>query len=343
MKPYVALVALVAWLVVAAAASAVDTVRLHEGQVVGRVLEVGPTKVRVDRGSSGVEEVDTNRIEMILYESELSVLKTAKLAIIGGRYEDALESLSRLELGAGERAEIKQDVQFYLALCKARLALAANDQQAITEAGQLMVAFINGNAESYHFYEACALVGDMLVAVGKYAPAQQYYERLASAPWPEYQMRAGVAIGSALLAENKTAEALQRFEKVLQIDAAGAEANAQRLAATLGKARCLAAEGKSDEAIQLVQNVIAKAGPEDKQLRARAYNALGLAYRQADKLKDAVLAYLHTHVLYFSSPAEHVEALENLVDLFNQLRQRERADEMAKVLQERYNRSPSTR
>ncbi len=341
MRSYVALLVVGAWLASAATASAVDTIRLDEGQVVGRILEVSPVKVRIERGSSGIEEVDTNRIEMILYEGEPSVLKTAKLAVAGGRYEDALESLSRLELGANERAEIKHDVQYYTALCKARLALASNNQQAITEAGQLMVAFINGNPSSYHFFNACEMVGDMLVAIGKYAPAQQYYERLANAPWPEYQMRAGVAVGNALLAQNKTAEALQRFEKVLQINAAGPAAEAQRLAATLGKARCLAVGGKSDEAIQLIQNVIAKANPEDKQLHARAYNALGLAYRKAGKPKEALLAYLHTHVLYFSSPGEHVEALQNLVELFTELRQRERADTMAKVLQERYNRSPS--
>jgi len=340
MKTLVAFLVSAVLLTWSGVAAALDTIRLEEGQVVGRIIEISATKVRVERGSSGIQEVDAHRIETILYEGEPSVLKTAKLAVLAGRYEDALESLTRLELPANEKAEIKQDVQFYTAYCKARLALASNDQQAITEAGQLLVAFISQNANSYHFFPACRLVGDMLVALGKYAPAQEYYQQLTKAPWPEYQMLANVAVGNVLLAQNKVAEAQQRFEQALQISAAGPAADQQRLAATLGKARCLASAGQSDQAVGLIQEVIAKADPEDKQLHAMAYNALGLAYRKADKPKEALLAYLHTHVLYFSSPAEHIEALRNLVELFTELRQQERANQMAKVLQERYNRSP---
>ena len=145
------------------------------------------------------------------------------------------------------------------------------------------------------------------------------------------------------MAEGKTDDALQCFQTVLDIEAAGESAGRQRLAATLGRARCLAEAGESDQAVKLVQDVVAKADPEEAKLYAQAYNALGLAHRKAGRTQDALLAYLRVDVLYFTSPNEHVEALENLVELWEQVQRPERADEATQILQERYGRSPRSK
>jgi tetratricopeptide (TPR) repeat protein len=181
------------------------------------------------------------------------------------------------------------------------------------------------------------MVGDLLVASGKFDTAQTYYGRLAKAPWPDYQMRAGIALGKAQLAEKKTDEALQSFETVLKTSAKGPQADRQRLAATLGKSRCLAMVKKSDEAVRLAESVIAQADPEESNLLAEAYNALGVAYREAGRPKDALLAFLHVDVLYFTSRADHIEALENLITLWNEVQKPERAADAVQILKERYN------
>jgi len=74
----------------------------------------------------------------------------------------------------------------------------------------------------------------------------------------------------------------------------------------------LAAGGKIDEAVALINDVIAKADPENQELYARAYVALGNCYKAAGKPKDALLAFLEVDLLYPTSPEQHAEALANL-------------------------------
>jgi tetratricopeptide (TPR) repeat protein len=207
-------------------------------------------------------------------------------------------------------------------------------------AGSKMAAFVRSNASNYHFLEGCSLVGDLLVAAGRYDTAVDYYKKLAEPPWPDFRIRAGVAMGQAQLAAGKTSDALKSFEAALGINAQGELAERQRMAAALGRARCLAETDKVDEAVQLINNVIDNADPEDHDLLGQAYNALGVAQRKAGRAKDALLAFLHVDVLYFRSARDHIEALRNLVQLWNEVQKPERAAEATQILRERYNRSP---
>lgn len=338
MNRHSVILAMVASLAVSVSLRA-DTVRKVDGQTVGDVVEMSAVEVIVER--SGVRTpVPVNEIQSILYSDEPARLKTARFAIEAGRYEDAVAGLETIKLDDVKRAEVKQDVQFYTALAKARLALAGADPKAIIEAGGLMVAFVNDNPKNYHNLDANEMVGDLLVAAGKYSGSREYYARVGAAPWPDYKMRAGVATGRALLAEGKTDEARLSFQGVLDVQAQGESADRQRLAATLGKARCLAEAGAGDEAVKLIDDVIAKADPEATRLHAQAYNALGLAHRKAQRNQDALLAFLHVDVLYFTLPKEHIEALENLVELWEAVQNPQRADQAAEILRERYKRSP---
>lgn len=323
----------------AGALARADAIKKTDGQAQGNVVETSALEVTVEQGGTRIK-VPVNEIQTIRYSDEPSLLNTARTALDAGRNEDAVATLEKVNAAEIQRAEIKQDVLFYTALAKARIALAGADQEAIKEAGRLMAAFVSSNPNSYHYFEACEVVGDALVATGNYTAAQDFFGRIAQAPWPEYQMRAGVSLGRALLAEGKTDEALKSFQSALDTEVQGESADRQRLAATLGKAHCLAEAGGSDEAVKLVEDVIAKASPEDSQLHARAYDTLGMAHRKAGRAKDALLAFLHVDVLYFTSPKEHIEALENLVELFDEMQQPERAEEATKILQDRYKRSP---
>lgn len=316
-----------------------DVIKKTDGQAMGDVTEMSQLEVTIEQGAVP-NKVPVNEIESIIYSDEPSRLKTARMAIEAGRYEDAVAGLDTIKVDEIRRAEIKQDVQYYTALSKARIALAGADQEAISDAGKLMYQFLTKNPTSYHYLQASEVTGDLLVAIGKYAQAQEQYAKVAEAPWPEYKMRAGVAVGQTLLAEGKADKALESFQAVLDTKAEGGSADQQRLAATLGKARCQAEAGQSDEAVTLVEGVIAKANPEDVRLHAQAYNTLGLAHTKAERTKDALLAFLHVDIIYFASPNEHIEALQNLVELWTQVQKPQRADEAAKILRDQYKRSP---
>ena len=86
--------------------------------------------------------------------------------------------------------------------------------------------------------------------------------------------------------QDKHADAIQQYDSVLAMSEDSDSAKAQKLSATLGKAISLAATSHVDDATKMIEDVIQNADPEQKELQARAYNALGTSYEKAGKTKD---------------------------------------------------------
>jgi tetratricopeptide (TPR) repeat protein len=318
---------------------ALDAIKTSTNRVPlrGEIQVMTPFEVELKIGLR-TKKVPVNEIVYISYDGEPSSLNTARTALLGGRYEDALTSLKKTNPDDENRREIKQDIEFYTALCQAELALGGSGE--IKTAGKLMATFVLAHTGSYHWLRANEVVGDLYLAVGAYPKAEKFYSELEKAPWPDYRMRAGVAVGRARLAQNKTAEALESFKSVLAMEAAGDLAQYQRLAATVGKARCQAANKQYDQAIQTVNSVIAKVDPEQVELNARAYNTLGTALKNSGRINEALLAFLHVDALYFAVPETHAEALANLAELWEKVNKPQRAARDRRTLEERYKNSP---
>lgn len=311
-----------------------DVVRTVDGnKVEGQVSAMSPTEVTVTQGGS-TKTVPVNQIELITFDGEPNLVRRARESVRDGRYEDAGKALENVKTEDIQRAEILQDIEFYGALSDAKRALKGEIE--IPEAGKRMLAFVSAYPKSYHYLEACETVGDLLVALGQFSRAREFYERVGKAPWPEYKLRAAVSMGQILLAEKKPAEAMKFFQHVLDSKSDDDQAAAQRSAATLGKARCLVETGKPDEAAQLADGVVAKADPDDTDLLARAYLVLGIAHRKAGRAQDAMYALLRVDTMYFSNHEAHAEALAHLVPVFTALKKEDRAKETRRVLEDQY-------
>jgi tetratricopeptide (TPR) repeat protein len=314
--------------------AAADKVKVIDGkQSSGRLAENTPTELMIELGATK-KRFAVNMIETVSFEAEPSDLTQARNAVRAGRYEDALALLEKIAVGSLNRDEIVQDVEFFKALAAARLALAGSGSKA--DAGKKLLAFEKAHKTSFHYFETCEALGDLLAALNKFDQAESFYAKLGSAPWPDYKMRAGVLAGRALVGQKEYVRALARFEEVLATEATGKEADRQKLAATLGKAAALVGSGKSDEAIKSVEAIIAKADPENVELNARAYNILGNAYRGVGKKKEALLAFLHVDLLYSKFPDQHAEALANLATLWIEVDKADRAAQARSVLNEKY-------
>ncbi len=267
------------------------------------------------------------------------MLKTARANIGAGRYEDALAALAELNPAEIDRREIVQDIEFYKVYSAAQMALVGNGD--ISDAGSKVFAFVNANKDSYHYLNAQMLFGDLAAAAGKTQAAQTAYKMVGqTAPWPDYQARAAVALGRSYLTAAQIPQASASFKAALNLPDTAPGMQLHKLAATLGEARCLAAAKKLPEATEMIENVIKQADSEDAELLADAYNALGASYRASDRPKDALLAFLHVDLVYRSSPQHHIEALQNLVELWNERQMPERSAEAARELRDRYKRSP---
>jgi len=338
MKPSIPLLSAAIAAAILPAASALDQVKTTERMVAGTITSVSALAVKVEHNNQ-VREMPANQIEYVSYEGEPNVLKTARSNVSTGRYEDALAALADLDTSSIKRPEIVQDVEFYKAYCLAQIALVGNGD--IAEAGSKMFAFVKAHPSSFHHFEAQLLVGDLAMALGNASAAASAYKLVGqNAPWPDYKARAAVALGRTHLAQKQVDEASAAFQAALEIQDSSEPVQRAKLAATLGRARCLAATGQIDQASTMIEDVIKQADPEDSRLLAEAYNALGAAYRSAGKSKEALLAFLHVDLIYFSSAREHIEALYNLVELWNERQMPERSAEAARTLRERYKRSP---
>lgn len=331
------LAAIVAFaLSVPAASRAADDTLKKVGESPIRCTINSINKDEVQYSKSGKDEtVPTYEIESIRLSDEPPQLNLIRNQVNNGAYENGLRALDKLDADKVDRAEVKSEIQYLRAYSNARLALGGGGN--VNQAGEQVMAFIKANPDSYHYYTANELAGDLLVSMGRYDASTNFYKALAVAPADAYKIKAGIDIGRAKLAEKKYEEALKEFDTALGLTEKAKVPEAQKLSAMLGKASCLAQTGKPAEGVKLAEEVITKLSPEEVDLHAWAYVVLGNCYRQMpDHTKQALLAFLHVDVLYFSNPQLHAEALWNLASLWQDLKKSDRASQASALLKERY-------
>ncbi len=322
------------WLLLATACQAVDRVKLATGaQQTGDITGSTPTELTLEIGATK-KQLPVNELESVQFEGEPTGLTQARMAVAGGRYAEAATQLAKVPQGDLKRPLLNQEVQFYQALTAARMALGGSG--SIQDAGKRMLAFEKSNPTSFHYFDACEALGDLLVAMGNFPVAEAYYTKIASAPWPEYKLKAAALSGRALVGQKKYDQAIARFDQVLASDLQGSQVSAQKIAAKLGKAEALSGSNKPQEAVALVDEVIAKAGPDEDELLARAYNVKGASLQAAGQVKPAIVAYLHVDLLYPRFPAIHAEALGHLAELFTTDNKTQRAAQARSTLKQKY-------
>lgn len=318
----------------ATAAEFTDRIRTTGGAEAGEIIKTSPLEITLDKGTAGNIEIPVNRVRSVVLDDEPSELTQARLNARNGGFTTAIERLERIDRAKITRDVVREDVEFYDAYCTAQLALGGNGN--VTEAGRKLSDFVRSNRDSFHYLEAVETMGDLLMASDKFAAAQRQYAELAKTPWPDYKLRAGVLLGRTYAAQDKHAQAIKQFDDVLASGEQDAAAKEQKLSAALGKAVSLAATDQLDEAVKSIEQMILDTDPEQKELQARAYNALGDSYQRAGRNKDALLAFLHVDVLYSSVPDAHAEALSHLATLWEEVGQATRAREARETLNQQY-------
>lgn len=318
----------------ASRAEVTDRVRLAHGSEAGEVSKMTRYEVTLDKGAVGSVPIAVNEIRSIVFDGEPAELTQTRVNAGNGASAKALTLLEKIAADQVKRDFVKQDVEFYKAYCTSRLALSGEGE--ISDAGKQLNLFVRNNPDNFHFLEASEMMGDLLMASGRYDFAEKQYAELAKAPWPVYKMRAAVSLGRSLQAQGKHAEAIQQFDAALGMSDDGFDAQNQKLSATLGKAVSLAESSKADDAVKIIQKVIQDADPQQKELHARAYNALGNCYEKSKQTKDALFAFLRVDVVYSNVPEAHAEALAHLVSLWKAVGNEEQSREARETLLQRH-------
>lgn len=273
--------------------------------------------------------IQVSDIRYVMFSDEPKELRIIRDAVSKGSFGRAEQTLERLDVSQLSGL-LKMDAQFYQAYVKARRALQTgkNRGPAVRE----MVAFAKTHQNSFHFYEAAEVLGELAAALGKPDESTKYFGALEKASTPGVKLRGMTRMAELLMARGAYPDALKRYDAMLKLD--GDEQ--ARQTAQLGKAFCQAEMGDGESGIAAVEQIIQETDTKQTELMARAYNTLGACYRVAGKNNAAVMAYLHVDLLYGKHNDQHAEALYYLGSLWAKTGHQDRAAQARALLKSKY-------
>lgn len=350
MKRPISLFAFTALLGIAAGSRAADIDMVYQKSdgksVGGEITKISRTEIVVHQqvGNRDVS-VPANDIARVEWKNEPPTIGLARSNENSGNLSAAIagyqETLSALPGGS---SPIKVDLDFLLARTTARIAQA--DPEQLPTAIEKLKAFTNTHRDFFRFYEAQLLLAETALLANDYSTADEAFNMLEQAPWPDFQMAGKLGNARTLLAQNKVSDAKAIFDQVASNTPKNAAEKARQLEAMLGQANCMQRQSQFPQAIETLQKVIDQTAAEDTRLLAEAYLELGDCYAaEGQQLKQAVLAYLHVDVIPTLSRHSdlHAQALYNLAKLWPAVGQPGRGAEASAKLEQDYPNSEWTK
>lgn len=301
--------------------------------ITGSITDVRRDGVVVKVGSS-TQNVRVDQIRKINFEGDPPRLTRGRDLAVDGQLQSALDELKQIDLDSIRRDHIAADAVFYRAANEARLALSGQgDKQAAVKA---LRGFAQRFPQSWHFYEAAELLGDLAVASGSPEAASRFYASLGGSSVPSIKLRAVYRLAIAELRQGNLQEAIAGLDKVIGANVEAADANRLKTLARAQRALARAQDGDGQQALSEIDQMIAEMNPDDNEVAARIYNARGAAHEALGNDEAALLDYLHTHLLFSNVADAHAEALTHMVRLWPKVGKPERATEARQELQTRY-------
>ncbi len=304
------------------------------GRVRGQVQSESPSEVVVQLGAT-TTSVPTDQIQSIRYDGQSASFQLAEARESSNQLAESAELFKKAATESSSKPLPYQAALFREAEVLTDLALIEPDRTK--EAKDKLAKFIQAYPASRHIAGARACQARLQLASGDFAGADSTIAALASLP--RGAERAAVLRTKILAKQGKHQAAIAELDKLTATYPKGSE---RYRAALLAKAESLAGMSQFKEAESLLREVIQGNPPEDASAQAPAYNTLGDCLRAANRPKDALVAYLHTDLLYSKDKEEHPRALHQIAVLFRQLKQDGRADEYVQRLKQDYPRSPWT-
>lgn len=308
--------------------------------VTGKIVEKNRDKVVIEvRGNN--QNFPSNEILRVLYEGEPPTLSRTKDLVAQGQIEQAVDEFKKIDAASLPSEDMKQDYQFLRGYIAGTLATKGkgDPKNALT----LLTNWVKDNAQSYQFYPAAELMGDLAVASGTPDQAAKYYGGLAAAPFPELKTKGSFLQGKALMASKQNADAKAKFQTVLEAKLSDPVSLKFQKMARIGIIQCDALEGKATEAIGELEKMVDEGDSTDGELFAELFNTLGSLFAVAGRNEEAVLSYLKTDQLYGAQSEPHAESLYRLNQLWTKMGSTQKAADAKQKLEKLYPTSPWVR
>ncbi len=300
----------------------------------GKIISTSKDGVTVRTKSNPEEMVPAQDIRRIGVAGESSLINRARERMLSGRYDDCLSELAKIT-DTPDSELIQTEIAFMKSSCQANKSLRGENVTA-QQAGSAIRNFVQTYPDSFHFYPATHLLGQLFVAIGKPELAEKEFAKLSQSQWPSMRIKGFFERGNALLLTGDLEGAKTCFSNIGKLDVNDDEAQQFKLVAQCQLAKIMALEGKSEAGQAIVEKIIKEENPDNGMLFAYAYNTLGTCHVQSQQPKPAAIAFLHTELLYGTESDPHAEALYNLAKLWPQLEETDRANRARQALKSRY-------
>ena len=328
-----------AMLIGSAAWAQTDEIQLKPaaGQASGRIIRgsitaESPKEIKIQVGGKS-ETIALDDLADIDYAGTPPAFLEAEQREKAGDVNAALESYKRAAAAAGLKPFVAQLVKFKYATALADAGTA--DAQKLNDSISALQDFVKAYPNGRHTARALEQLLN-LVRTGS-DPSKMDSVLADMAKIPGNQGRASVLKAELLAERGQADQALQLLETARSQIPKNSEL--ERISKSV-RVNVLVAKKDFVEAEKQARSLIDSAAPNDFTALAPAYNALGDCLRAAGKPKDAMIAYLHTEILYDRVANEHARALAAITQLWRVLEKPDRAEQTLNKLASSYPRSP---
>lgn len=289
--------------------------------------------IKVGIRNAKEEKIPVGDILKVEWDGEPKILNSARNAEAGGRLKFALGNYKKThDAIADASSRLKTDLSFLLARVAAK--------QAQTDATQLEDAIkqLNGfralNPQHFRYYETSYYLGLCYRKKNDAVNAKKYFEELKNVDG--FAEMANLGLTQSLIASGEAQKALGLLDRAIQSDAGSPK---DKMQAQLGRGMALQALNQHQKAVDQFDEIVATKEFQTSGLEAETYLRQGLSYRTLGKSKQALLAFLHVDLLYFSESERHAEALYYLVEQWNDLGEPDRSNNARSKLLSSYPKS----
>ncbi|HWY86810.1 MAG TPA: hypothetical protein VNX28_08795 [Gemmataceae bacterium] len=291
-----------------------ETITIPAEDIVDVKYEVTPVEVRINVYRPAlVSEKDYNDPD-----PKKEAKRKANLA-------DALKKYGEAFLKVKENPA-KRHIEYKLAVLTSRKA--GDEHGDLGAAIKRLSDFKASHKNSWQITACLQLLGRLQTDTKQYKDAEETYLELARANVPEdTKLEAELMAAQVSAKGGKYEAALKRLQALSSRLPKDSKYQGR---AKIVLAECLVAGKKDNEAIALLRQLAKETS--DKDLKASAYNTLGLTYYNSKQLKEARWEFLWVDVVYNQDKLEHAKALYYLADIFDQLNEKERAQECRDIL-----------
>jgi tetratricopeptide (TPR) repeat protein len=180
------------------------------------------------------------------------------------------------------------------------------------------------------------LIAQLAELQGEEAKATRFYQALGQAEYEPWRSEALYRQAELARRQGDLAAAQQGFDDLLAKATAGPESQPWRALAEVGRIRSQMGPGQWEASLSELRQLVERTDMEQRVVMAHLFNAQAACLVELGRIDEAVLAYLHTDLLFSGEAATHAEALYHLSGLWPKVGQPQRGAEARARLQNEY-------